>query len=64
MVDRRGGRQRVRLVDMIHPERKPRIFESHKELCDYFGFKESWLSQRIRRGNMEYGGYRIELMEE
>lgn len=63
-MDNRGGKQRVRLVDKVHPDREPRVFESHKALCNYFGYKESWLSQRIRRGKMEYGGYRIELMDE
>lgn len=63
-MDEKGGKRRIRLVDMVHSDREPRVFESHKELCDYFGFSESWLSQRIRRGKMQYGGYRIELMEE
>lgn len=63
-MDNRGGKQKVRLVDMVHPDREPRVFSSHKELCDYFGFGQPWLSQRIRRGKMEYGGYRIEIVEE
>lgn len=60
----KAWRQKVRLIDRVHPEREPRVFESHKELCDYFGFSEGWLSQKIRRGKMEYGGYTIELVEE
>lgn len=63
-INRRGGKQRVMLVDMIHTEREPRVFNSHKELCNYFGFKESWLSQRIRRGKLRYGGYEIKLMDD
>ena len=62
-MDKQGGKQRVMLVDKVHPEREPRIFESHKALCQYFGFGESWLSQRIRRNKMQYGGYEIVLME-
>lgn len=57
-------RQKVRLIDLIDEANPPIEFKSHRELCDYFGRTESWLSKRIERGQLEYRGYRIDLCRE
>lgn len=56
-------RQPIKLEDLINKDNPPIVFKSHKELCDYFGLTESWLSQRLRRGKLIYRGYRIVPME-
>lgn len=63
-INARGGKKRILLIDKVHPERVPRRFSSHKALCDYFGFTESWLSQRIKRGKLEFGGYEMRLVDD
>lgn len=59
------GKMKVRVTDLLFPDREPVIFDSLADCAKYFGKSRSWLTQRFKRADsltIEYAECRIEVM--
>lgn len=58
-------KMKVRVTDLLFPDRKPLVFDSLADCAKYFGKSRSWLSQRFKRAEgqvIEYAECRIEVV--
>lgn len=57
---------KVKVTDLLFPDKRPLEFESMSDCARYFGKSRSWLSQRFKRSGEDaigYAGCRIEVVE-